>query len=312
MAEKTPGEIGSEAFFGLPFGTPTKNRWEAAARAVALALVERIAACLETVHDGSAFVYAALIRGEFGVQAKGRHSMSDVPIGYMDEKGRWHNYKTGREPFPNGLEKSLSETPEDWPMNDVPIPTKEERKRMRERAANTSPYLAHPQDFIFVCQDIRTLLAALEQREKELEDLRSADNYVMSIGASLEKKNDELQDKLVLADAQRDALAEGLTCFSCGISWSPTTSKETCDQSHRQTWGHEWVSDRVKKLTQQLFHVTTQCDALAEALRGAVEAIEQLADQQAMPDDSYMPHLSRARAVLAGLGKENAGAKLPQ
>lgn len=45
----------------------------------------------------------------------------------------------------------------------------------------------------------------------------------------------------------------GLRCFSCGVTYSPETAKQQCDQAHREEWGHEWVSQRVTDLTSALF-----------------------------------------------------------
>jgi hypothetical protein len=45
--------------------------------------------------------------------------------------------------------------------------------------------------------------------------------------------------------------------------------------------------------------LAVQVADLREALAAAIESIEGLEGQQAMPDDSYMPGLQKARATLA-------------
>lgn len=49
-----------------------------------------------------------------------------------------------------------------------------------------------------------------------------------------------------------------LRCFSCGVHYSPERASETCDMAHRETWGHEWVSGRVCKLTDMIVKLNNE------------------------------------------------------
>lgn len=61
-----------------------------------------------------------------------------------------------------------------------------------------------------------------------------------------------LADVALARITEVERLSKGLQCFSCGITYTSEIATEPCDQAHREHWGHEWVSQRVIRLTQAI------------------------------------------------------------
>jgi hypothetical protein len=99
--------------------------------------------------------------------------------------------------------------------------------------------------------------------------------------------------------AERDAAlkhASLLKCFSCGKAWSVEADAENCDQAHRETWGHEWVSPRVNDLTARLAKVNEELDAALSLARRLAQALEYEGDSSPALDDA------RRAGLLKGEG----------
>lgn len=129
-------------------------------------------------------------------------------------------------------------------------------------------------------EDLKVLLA---ERDAEIGRLRAnwlaeqkarldqADIVTMYSSGKLQQQLADTQRQLNQTNTALQSMTQrckahyvGTKCFSCGVEWKEEIHNQSCDQAHREHWGHEWVSQRVINLTDKVVNLQCQLEATNE------------------------------------------------